>query len=341
MNSIRKLGAAALMASSLTLAGSALADDSEAELDIGGLTFTHTDQIEMQSEDLFLSVDQVRIRYTFHNRTNHDITSIVAFPLPDISPDYYFEPVSIPATGDPNFVNFRTTVDGHPAEMAVDQRAKLHGRDVSARLHDAGLPLSPIDPKFDDDVKRLSAAQIASLVRDGYLENIGGDANEPPQYRGLWSLSTAFHRTQVFPANSTITVEQSYTPIAGGSVESLLLIDSIPRTNADRRRLVRDYCINDQFEQAARAAAQHIGGVEYVQERTLGYILTTGGNWAGPIGRFHLTIDKGAPQNLVSLCAPDIQRTGPTTFELTRTNYRPRSNIQVYFLVPHREDPSP
>ncbi|MFT3727505.1 MAG: DUF4424 family protein [Terricaulis sp.] len=328
---------AALLLGALLSASAALADDSEARLDIGGLTFTQTNQIEMQTEDLFLSVDQVRIRYTFHNRSNHDITSLVAFPLPDISPDYYFEPVAIPATGDPNFVNFQTKVDGHRVEMAVDQRARLHGRDVTARLREAGLPLSPIDPKFADAVKRLTPQQLTALTHDGLVENVSGDPHEA-EYRGLWSLATAFHRTQVFPANGTITVEQSYNPIAGGSVESLLLIDSIPRTNADRRRLVRDYCVDDAFESAAHAAAQRIGGPEYVGERTLGYILTTGGHWAGPIGRFHLTIDKGAPENLVSLCAPDIQRTGPTTFELTRMNWRPRSNLQIYFLMPHREN---
>ena len=331
----------AVMASCALLSGLALADDSEARLDIGGLTFTHTNQIEMQSEDLYLSVDQVRIRYRFYNRTNHDISSLVAFPLPDISPDYFFEPVAIPATGDPNFVNFQTKVDGQPVAMAVDQRARLHGRDITARLRESGLPLSPIDPKFDEATKHLSPAQLAALVREGLLEDVNGDPNEGPQYRGLWSLSTAFHRTQVFPANATITVEQSYTPIAGGSVMSLLLIDDIARTNPDRRRLVRDYCIDDAFEQAARQAAQRIGGAQYVGERTLGYVLTTGGHWAGPIGRFHLTIDKGAPENLVSLCASDIQRTGAATFELTRTNWRPRSNLMVYFLIPHREEASP
>lgn len=333
---VRRIGLALVLGALLSTAA-ARADDSEARLDIGGLTFTQTNQIEMQSEDLFLSVDQVRIRYTFHNRTDHDITSLVAFPLPDISPDYYFEPVAIPATGDPNFVHFQTRVDGHPVEMTTDQRARLRGRDVTARLREVGLPLSPIDPKFDEATKRLSAQQIATLVHDKFLEDISGDP-AAKQYRGLWSLSTAFHRTQVFPANGTITVEQSYNPIAGGSVESLLLIDSIPRTNADRRRLVRDYCIDDAFERAAHSTAQRYGGAEWVGERTLGYVLTTGGHWAGPIGRFHLTIDKGAPENLVSMCAPDLQRTSPTTFELTRMNWRPRENLQVYFLTPHRPE---
>src|SRR5262249_46012467 len=122
-----QLGAA--LASCALLSTAALADDSEARLDIGGLRFPHTAQIAMQSEDLYLSRHPGRIRYPFHTRPSHDITSLVAFPLPDISPDYYFEPVAIPATGDANFVNFQTRVDGQRVEMTLDQRARLHGRD--------------------------------------------------------------------------------------------------------------------------------------------------------------------------------------------------------------------
>jgi len=332
--------AAALALWALISTATALADDSEARLDVGGLTFTNTDQIEMQTEDLYLSVNQVRVRYTFHNRSNHDITSLVAFPLPDISPNYYYEPVAIPATGNPNFVNFHTSVDGRPVAMSVDQRARLHGRDVTLSVVAAELPLSPIDPRFDEAMKRLSHDRITRLIHDGYLEDVSGDARQP-QYRALWSLSTAFHRTQLFPANATITVEQSYTPIVGGSVESILLIDSIAKTDSNRRQLVRDYCIDDKFEQAAQALSQRVGGGANVGEQTLGYILTTGGHWAGPIGRFHLTVDKGGADNLVSLCAPDIQRTGATTFELTRANYLPRNNIAIYFLTPRRADATP
>jgi hypothetical protein len=68
------------------------------------------------------------------------------------------------------------------------------------------------------------------------------------------------------------------------------------------------------------------------------YVLRTGANWAGPIGRFHLIVDKGAPQNLVSLCAPDIRPTSDTRFELDRTNYTPREDLRILFLTPQRTD---
>ncbi|MFZ2030257.1 MAG: DUF4424 domain-containing protein [Vitreimonas sp.] len=336
---MRKSVLAAIGASCLWLAPAALADDSEAELGIGGLQFTRTNAIQMVSEDLYLSMDQVRIRYVFHNRTQHDVTMRVGFPLPDISPNYYFEPVAIPNTGDPNFVRFETRADGQIIPMQVEQHARLHGADVTARVRAAGLPLSPIDPHFDDAVARMNAATRTQFVRAHLLENLNeGDKAQAAQYRALWSLSTAYSRMQTFPAGRDITVEQRYAPVTGGSVESLLLIDSIPRTDANRRRLVRDYCVDAAFERAARETMQHYGGAEYVQERRLAYVLRTGANWAGPIGRFHLTVDKGAPQNLVSLCAPDIRRTSDTRFELDRTNYMPREDIRIMFLTPQRAD---
>src|SRR5689334_22219536 len=91
--------AACLWLAPAAFAPHALADDSEAELAIGGLRFTRTDAIQMVSEDIHLSMERVRIRYVFHNRTNRAVTTRVAFPLPDILPDYYYEPVAIPNTG--------------------------------------------------------------------------------------------------------------------------------------------------------------------------------------------------------------------------------------------------
>ena len=179
----------------------------------------------------------------------------------------------------------------------------------------------------------MNASVRAALLHDGLLEDLNpGDKNNPSEYRPLWALRTAFHRMQTFPAGRTINVEQSYTPISGGSVESMLLVGD--RNNAERRRLVRDYCVDSAFETASRALARRVGGPEHVQEGSLAYILTTGANWAGPIGRLHITIDKGDRQNLMSLCAPGIRRTSPTQFELNYTNYTPRSDIRVLFLIP-------
>lgn len=68
----------------LLLAGPALANDSEAELAIGGLVMRQNDDIEMRSEDLFISKDRVTVDYVFHNHSDRDLTLTVAFPLPSI-----------------------------------------------------------------------------------------------------------------------------------------------------------------------------------------------------------------------------------------------------------------
>ena len=328
MRTWMKLSAALLV--SLWLGGSALADDSEAELGVGGLRFTPTNAIQMVSEDLFLSTEVVRIHYVFHNRTTHDITALVAFPLPDIVPNYYFEPVNFPDRADPNFVHFETRVDGHPLAMQVDQRARLRGVDVTARVRAAGLPLSPIDPHFDDAIRHLSADGRTQLLHARLIEDVSGDKNDP-QFRGLWTLSTTFSRMQTFPAGRDIVVEQHYHPIVGGSVASTLLLNNI--SAHDRAQIVRDYCVDDAFDHAAHDMLRR-SGQRYVPEQRLAYVLRTGANWAGPIGRFHLTVDKGAPDNLMSLCAPGIRRTSPTRFELERTNYTPREDIHVMILTP-------
>jgi hypothetical protein len=67
-------------------------------------------------------------------------------------------------------------------------------------------------------------------------------------------------------------------------------------------------------------------------EKYLSYVITSGANWAGPIGTFRLIVDKGDPQTLVSFCGDGVRKIGPTTFEMTAKNYRPRRDIDLLFI---------
>src|SRR3954454_17151859 len=62
----------------------ASANDSSAELSIGGLQFTRSPYIEIRSEDLKISIDRVSVRYEFVNTSSSAVTVTVGFPLPDI-----------------------------------------------------------------------------------------------------------------------------------------------------------------------------------------------------------------------------------------------------------------
>jgi hypothetical protein len=83
-------------------------------------------------------------------------------------------------------------------------------------------------------------------------------------------------------------------------------------------------------EQRDEKAKQSIG--DMLQITTTEYILSTGNNWKGPIGRFHMTLDKLKPENTLSICWNGLKKTGPTTFEFARTNYAPDRDVRMVVL---------
>ena len=80
------------------------------------------------------------------------------------------------------------------------------------------------------------------------------------------------------------------------------------------------------------AGAETEAEQSYLQESWISYVLTTGANWGGTIGRFHLTVDKGDADTLVSFCGNGVKKTGPTTFELTATDFYPERNIDIALI---------
>ncbi len=71
----------------------------------------------------------------------------------------------------------------------------------------------------------------------------------------------------------------------------------------------------------------------YLTAFTTDYVLVTGNNWKGPIGHFHLVLDKLKPGNALSLCWDGgITKTGPATFESTRDSFSPKIDIQLLVL---------
>src|SRR5689334_12716472 len=93
-------------------AGVAFANDSTAELAAGGLVFTKNAFIELQSEELYLSLKKVRIRYVFFNKSDKPIKVLVAFPLPLIKSYRYDRQFAVLPVDDPNNpVGFVTRVN--------------------------------------------------------------------------------------------------------------------------------------------------------------------------------------------------------------------------------------
>ena len=61
------------------------ANDSTGFVATGGVQYLKNPKISMQSEDLFISKNIIRVNYQFKNLTAQDITETVLFPLPRVA----------------------------------------------------------------------------------------------------------------------------------------------------------------------------------------------------------------------------------------------------------------
>lgn len=125
------------------LASAAFANDSTAELTTGGLVLSKSADIEMRSEELAVSEKEISVRYRFFNHAANDQTVTVAFPMPDVTLDGADWNIAFPAPDSENFLDFHTVVDGREVEMQYEQKALLHGVDISSRLKAYGVPRRP------------------------------------------------------------------------------------------------------------------------------------------------------------------------------------------------------
>lgn len=320
--------------------GSALANDSTSELAAGGLVLKQTDKVTMKSEDLFVSKEQVRVRYVFRNVTDSDATLRVAFPLPDIPAPGPASGYNIPSENPENPVDFATEVDGKPVRMQLEQRAILEDNDANGNItgeHDItdtlkalNIPLADYLPATDEALKRLSPAQLQKLIDEKIVWMDEYDVGEGMQEHPTagWKVRNTFHWEQVFPTGRDLKVEHRYKPIIGGSAGTSVLSQQ-PADEYDTK-----WCVDKDFVVAVRRT-QKPGADEWdvpFYEQWIGYILKTGGNWQGPIGHFTLTVDKGRKDSLVSFCADGVKKISDTQFQVVHENWKPDRDLNVLIL---------
>src|SRR5262245_39073260 len=167
--SLRRAAAAGLVVAALvrlpepTLA----ANDSTAELATGGLVLSKSGDIEMRTEDLFISSRQIRVGYRFYNLSPEDVTCVVAFPMPDVTVVDATTGVPIPSADPHNLLGFETHVDGAPVKAQVVQKAFARGVDRTADLERLKVPLAPHLRSTDTALSRLRPGDGDELRRMG------------------------------------------------------------------------------------------------------------------------------------------------------------------------------
>ncbi|MEN9411189.1 MAG: hypothetical protein RL216_3163 [Pseudomonadota bacterium] len=337
---------AALLLAAAAFAPAARANDGFGGLSATGLTFAQTDAVAMDREDLFIGLDHIRVAYTFRNTTASDVTGEVIFPLPPISLQYLqTSDFNLPEDRE-NLVNFTATVAGAPVAVKVDRIAVLEppfvenrpaaeqydtpGQDVTATLARHGIPLTLDTAALTETLLALPPAEKAALKSEGLADFTEGDPAQgiPPEAWPLWSIVIRYHWTQTFPANATLDILHEYENRPPGGIFSW----QHPPVEPWEKDFETRYCIDEGTSRAIGKRLAGSGG--YGTAYNLAYVLRTANSWAGPIGDFRLTLDKGAKENIISLCIDGIEKTGATTFEVRKKDFTPDRDLDILIVTP-------
>ena len=327
-----------VLASLLSAPLPAQANDSVAGLGAGGLILGRTDSISMDKEDLFISMDEVKVDYVFRNTADKDVETIVAFPMPDIDANPNWMP-NLPDDTSDNFLGFEVSVDG--AEMApqLEQKAFAVGVDITEELKAKEVPASPFLKATTDALAKPSETDATDWIDRGliYIDSYDDGSGWKHVRTPIWALKSTYWWKAKFPAGKTVSVSHRYKPSLSSAAGVGFFYDGKFQDGyaEDKQR----YCIDANFEKAIlKAAKQGPDGSLAMGQNAIEYVLTTGGNWAlGNIGEFNLTIDKGHAKNLVSFCGEGVTKTGPTRFEIHARDFSPEKDLEVLILVPRGE----
>lgn len=329
------------------------ANDGFGGLSATGLTFSQTDAVALETEDLFISPDRIGVTYQFRNLTDADVTGEVVFPLPPISlASLMYADFNLPADPDQaDLVAFTAEVDGRSVQTRIDRQAVIEpqveegrapalqydtpGRDVTADLAAWDIPLTLDLDRVTARLLALSPAEREAVAAAGLAEYFSAQPGAgPEEVTPLWSLVTRYHWTQTFPAGARITIAHGYENHAPGG----LFVWRHPPEEGWAKEMAARFCVDEATSKGIEKRlsqsdmAEPIGTAFYID-----YVLRTANSWAGPIGRFRLTLDKGSDRNLVSLCADGIKKTDPTTFVWEKRDFTPERDLSILLVQPMPE----
>ena len=236
--------------------------------------------------------DEVRVTYRFRNHAEAPVTSLVAFPLPDVDASTEDEGnFVLPDPGSDNFVDFAVTVDGKPVTAAIDRHAFALGIDRTERADGASPAAQPGGGRSRREARQPGQGRAAgaepsrsrphpcktACKRSGRCAR-PSTGSRPSRRAGRSSSSTATSRWP--PMVSSVPAASTRTGTRPGTA-------STPISPGRRGRCSQSSATPEN---------------PYLEEIRISYILTTANNWASPIKSFRLVVDQGEPEALVSFC---------------------------------------
>ena len=192
------------------------AADGSSELATGGLIFVRDGNLELLSQDLMISPDEIKIHYRMLNRSDKAVTVLVSFPMPEISIEGPDDAPSVPTEDPVNLLGIAATVNDKPVAASIEQRVIAAGIDRTQLLRGLGIPLAPHLDSTQEALDRLSPDQLENLLRLGLAEPEDYDAGSMAKHLApRWTLQTTYYWEQSFPANSETAIDLRYKPSVG------------------------------------------------------------------------------------------------------------------------------
>ena len=141
-------------------------------------------------------------------------------------------------------------------------------------------------------------------------------------------VKVTHHWMQTFPAGEPLAVVHEYKPAVGGEAGFYFGSDT-------RKSRIKQYCIDpDMVKWLDKQMKDNY--TMSVSPNFVHYILKTGANWKGPIGKFRLTLKKQNATDKLSFCGTGVKKVDDKTFVMEKTNFTPKDNLYVMFI--HQND---
>jgi len=340
----------------VTLGRLAVADDSAASIAAGGLVPRRETRIVMAKEVLEIGIEKVEVDYDFLNESDDDVTTEVAFPVPPYESDF---PDGRPLKAQ-QFKSFRLYVDAKAVPYAIEAKASLKDRDVTALLAASHIDIASFG-NFDDskpnsdpkirDFDRLSAQEKRKIIAAGLISIDGGE--ETPN----WTVHLQYHWTQRFPAHGTVHIRHEYEPVVGYQLMPRAVIarklgiadgkqaklGEFDRYDAEQ---LASFCPDDSFLHGILARfVGNSGDADYSSLLWVDFILTTANTWQRPIRDFTLTVERPKKKDdfsrAISLCSPGaVKRVDADHFEVHLQDFVPAKELRIgFFALPDTSSP--
>ncbi|WP_340261049.1 DUF4424 family protein [Roseobacter sp. HKCCA0882] len=356
---------------SIAVATSASANDSEGgRTATGGLEFLQNEHIRIQSEDLFISEDLIRVEYTYENTHFADVEIQIAFPI-QLDCSEWGEEIAVHECI--SRLQFQTWVNGEEISWFPYVGSNVQQGDVCRSLwferneifNRYGYCFTSVSGQavFDNsdcstNIPKLSDADEFRVSELSVIEQESGCSIEPviqqvsPFENTEWVNAedyVSIMRNQVFPANSLTKVVHEYRPDVGSGVPWKVW-DEPPslRSDADwvleaedegeffgqfRCVSLTEYnsAIQSWQDMEIEGRPSHADASAWaLSDNWLSYVLVTGSNWSGSIGHFRLEVTTDE-REIVNTCFNGLQRVSDTSLVFEADDFVPTQNLHIRF----------